>query len=123
MATYRIDVYAAPNRLVDVHLVAVDKGRDAIWAAHVDINDRHADHADVFMSDGTGSDWFYAAVRNEIEEYDDGTCLYRDDVRRVLLDAMNGPRPEPRPDDMARLLAMRDELAGQIAARDAQVSE
>ena len=113
MATYRIDVYAGPLpggqgspespteqgdgcHLVDVHMVTAARGYDAIWAAHVDINRRHADHADVFMGDGTGAALYYATVRNEVGTYgsgDDVVRLYRDDVERMLLNAGAGQVP------------------------------
>lgn len=59
--TYRIDVYAAPRRLTDVHVVDAPDGRHAVEAARADLAASGGDHAEVFQGDGTGGDFLYYA--------------------------------------------------------------
>lgn len=60
--TYEIDLYAAPHRLVDVHLVDAPDGVTAAGLARDDATASGADFAEVFAPDGTGHTQYYATV-------------------------------------------------------------
>jgi len=61
--TYELDLYAAPRRLVAVHLVDAPNGVTAAEVAGDDLAASGADFAEVYAPDGTGSNWFYATVQ------------------------------------------------------------
>lgn len=61
--TYELDLYAAPHRLVAVHLVDAPNGVAAADLAGDDLAASGADFAEVFASDGTGHTQYYATVQ------------------------------------------------------------
>lgn len=61
--SYRIDIYAGPHRLTDVHLVDAPDGFHAVEVARIDLAAVGGDYAEVFQGDGAGGCWFYTTVK------------------------------------------------------------